>query len=220
MIRILSALVLLSLVIGSVWFLPSWQLLVVAEIVLVLAFVRVRGSHGAARYADRKGGVGDGGGAELRGHGRSGRPARRRPAGRDDRPRVRFADRRSAEAGPAARAGRRLVSLAVPGTASRGAGGPPRVRRARGRAAARGDRGRERYRAVLHRFASRPHAPGAGDQPEENGRGGRRRIRVRHGDACRRRRVVASGRRLAVARRRWAPLSSRRACSEICSSRC
>jgi phosphatidate cytidylyltransferase len=39
MIRILSALVLLSLVIGSVWFLPSWQLLVVAEIVLVLAFV-------------------------------------------------------------------------------------------------------------------------------------------------------------------------------------
>ena len=39
MIRILSALVLLPVFIGAVWFLPSWQLLVVAEIVLVLAFL-------------------------------------------------------------------------------------------------------------------------------------------------------------------------------------
>jgi len=39
MVRILSGLVLLLMVFGSVWFLSSWQLLVVAEIVLVLAFV-------------------------------------------------------------------------------------------------------------------------------------------------------------------------------------
>jgi phosphatidate cytidylyltransferase len=39
MVRILSALVLVPIVVGCVWFLSSWQLLVVAEIVLVLAFL-------------------------------------------------------------------------------------------------------------------------------------------------------------------------------------
>lgn len=39
MIRILSALVLVPVVVACVWFFSSWQLLLVAELVLVLAFV-------------------------------------------------------------------------------------------------------------------------------------------------------------------------------------
>ena len=43
MVRILSALVLVPVVAGCVWFFSTWQLLVVAEVVLALAFVEYAG---------------------------------------------------------------------------------------------------------------------------------------------------------------------------------
>ena len=118
-----------------------------------------------------------------------------------------------------------VVGVAVSGALSR-----PAARRAGRDARARAARAAlfllmltvdgQRHGAVLHRPRVRPPSAGAGDQPEEDGRGRDRRVRVRHA-RCSSSSAPGGCRRAARAARRCSALAwSRSASRAICSSRC
>ena len=220
MARVLSALVLLPIVIGAVWFLPPIATLVMALLAAGLAFVEYTaiaealGAHvpravsGVAVLAACA--AAGGGyvptevvlmtalitiGALAVGSGQPG-PADSPRRGRGDPP-----GRLHRPAARGARGGARL-------------GGP------RSGAAAHGRDHRQRRGAVLHRARLRTAPALAVDQPEEDARRGDRRARLRDGHARARRTVRVPGDRLPDARAGRRDGRRLSGSSAICSSRC